>query len=57
MKYSIILPFGFCLGEVMANIDFKIQVTLNCNPDDKAYTGCLRGQRCTEEWKYVLQAW
>lgn len=46
----MILPLGFFLGQAAANIIFNIGAKLNCNPNDEAYTGCLRGQRCAEDW-------
>jgi hypothetical protein len=46
MKASI-LSFGLCFGLASANIKFN-HVPLSCDRSKPGYTGCLRGQHCTD---------
>src|SRR5579862_4282408 len=45
MKASI-LSLGLCFGLASANIKFN-HVPLSCDRSKPGYTGCLRGQHCT----------
>ena len=41
------------LGPVAANIIFN-HVELSCDPNNKVYTGCLRGQHCGNDRMWVV---